>query len=532
MNESKAPFPIRFFAGLGLLIVGLLSGILLMLFINGEPNLADDLPRVVERVELRSNPERTGVSYDTASVNTNGLSTAKMLSESFQEVAMSVTPAVVFIRVELSSSSTEKGWFPRFNNNRQSVGSGVIIDKSGYIVTNNHVVEGAENIIVTLDDKRQFEAKVVGADKSTDLAVIKAISASDLPSVTLGNSDALSIGEWVIAIGNPFRLTSTVTAGIISALGRQVDIIEDAFGIEDFIQTDAAINPGNSGGALVDLHGNLIGINTAIATESGSYEGYGFAVPVNLMERVVQDLISYGEVKRGYLGVTIRPVDAASADELGLDRIAGVYIDDIFSGGSAERSGLRDGDVVLSINGRQVDEPNDLQVSVAIHRPGDQLEIEVWRDRALQTIMVELFGRDDETYESWVAEMDNQQLELRNRLMPPPEDFEEEIAQEARDWGVGLKELTDRTRTIFDVQHGAYVAFIFNGSPAHNGNVPRDVILLEVNGEKVYSVDNAISALEKVKESDQIALFRVKRRDGQIAFYEADYSTKQNDLTQ
>ena len=489
MNESQAPFPIRFFAGLGLLIVGLLSGILVMMFINGSEDLNEDLPRVVEKVELRSNSERNSFPYVSDSISINGLTTAKMLSESFQGVASTVTPAVVFIRVELASSSAERGWFPRFGNHpRQSVGSGVIIDKSGYIVTNNHVVEGAENIIVTLDDKRQFEAKVVGSDKSTDLAVIKASSASDLPSVTLGNSDKLSVGEWVIAIGNPFRLTSTVTAGIVSALGRQVEIIDDVFGIEDFIQTDAAINPGNSGGALVDLQGNLIGINTAIATESGSYEGYGFAVPVNLVERVVQDLISFGEVKRGYLGVSILPVDASSANDLGLDRIAGVYIQDIFAGGSADKAGLNDGDVVLSINGRQVDEPNDLQVSVAIHRPGDQLEIEVWRDRSLQTVNVELFGRDDETYESWVAEMDNQQseAELRNRLLPSPDDYEEEIAEEARDWGVGLKELTDRTREIFDVQHGAYVAFIFNGSPAHNGNVPRDVVLLEVNGGKKY----------------------------------------------
>ena len=528
MNESKAPLPIRFFAGLGLLIVGLLTGILIMLFINNEQQFSEDMPRVVERVELRSNSDHNEALYASDSVQINGLYAAKILSDSFQEVASSVTPAVVFIRVELASSGAERGWFPRFNGSRVSVGSGVIIDETGYIVTNNHVVEGAENIIVTLDDKRQFEAKVIGTDKSTDLAVIKATSASDLPSVTFGDSEELSVGEWVIAIGNPFRLTSTVTAGIISALGRQVEIIDDAFGIEDFIQTDAAINPGNSGGALVDLQGNLIGINTAIATESGSYEGYGFAVPVNLMERVVQDLISFGEVKRGYLGVSIRPIDAARASELGLDRIAGVYIDNILSGGSADKSGLRDGDVVLSINGRQVDEPNDLQVSVAIHRPGDQLQVEVWRDRSLQTFMVELFGRDDETYESWVAEMGNQQseAELRNRLMPGPNEFEEEIAQEARDWGIGLKELTDRTRATFDVEHGAYIAFIFNGSPAHNGNVPRDVILLEVNGEKVYSVDNALSALEQVKESDQIALFRVKRRDGQVAFYEADYSTK------
>ena len=527
MNDSQSPFPIRFFAGVGLLLVGLLTGILIMLFVANEQRAMDDLPRVVEKVELRSSDDRNDRSYPRDSAaDFNSLSAAKMLSEGFQEVASTVTPAVVFIRVELFASGDERGWFPRFGNSRQSVGSGVIIDDTGYIVTNNHVVEGAESILVTLHDKRQYTATIVGTDKSTDLAVIKAEAAEDLPFVTLGNSDDVSVGEWVIAIGNPFRLTSTVTAGIVSALGRQVDIIEDSFGIEDFIQTDAAINPGNSGGALVNLQGDLIGINTAIATESGSYEGYGFAVPVNLVERVAQDLISYGEVKRGYLGVEIRAVDAASAGQLGLERIAGVMIHAVAPGGAADKSGLQDGDVVLSINGRLVDEPNDLQLTVATYRPGDRLELEVWRDGELQMFYVELIDKDDQTYRNWLAELNTRtpQSELRNRLNPTPEELlEEEIAQEAREWGIGLKELTNRTRAVFDVNEGAYIAFILNGSPAYDGNVPRDVILLEVNGESVASVEDALTVLEKVKENGKVALFQVKRRDGQIAFYEAEF---------
>ena len=526
MNEPRAPFPIRFFAGIGLLLVGLFSGILIMLVVMNSSDSEGDIPPVVERVELKSSAEPQGMYYPPDTVEFNALAAAQFLSESFQDVASTVTPAVVFIRVDLESSEGERGWFPRFGTSRQSVGSGVIIGESGYIVTNNHVVEDAENIVVTLYDKRQYNAEIIGTDKSTDLAVIKAIDAEGLPSATLGNSDEVAVGEWVIAIGNPFRLTSTVTAGIVSALGRQVDIIEDRFRVEGFIQTDAAINPGNSGGALVDLQGNLIGINTAIATESGSYEGYGFAVPVNLVSRVAQDLIAFGEVKRGFLGVEISPVDASIARDLGLDRIAGVHIDRIVANGSAAKSGLKNGDVVLAINGQRVDEPNDLQLSVATHRPGDQLEVQVWRNKSLQTFQVELFGEDDQVYSSWIAQMDRErQAELRNQMPDPPE-FEEEVAREAAEWGVGLKELTERDRSAFDVQHGAYVAFVMNGSPAFQANLPRDVVLLELNGEKIYSVDDAISSLEQLKKQDKAALFRVKRRGGQIAFYEALFPTQ------
>ena len=494
----------------------------MLVVINGNGGGSEVQP-VVEKVELKSNAEPRGGYYPPDTVEFNALAAAQFLSDSFQEVASTVTPAVVFIRVDLASSENEGGWFPRFGSSRQSMGSGVIIGESGYIVTNNHVVEDAENIVVTLYDKRQYDAKIVGTDKSTDLAVIKAIAAEDLPAATLGNSDHVAVGEWVIAIGNPFRLTSTVTAGIVSALGRQVNIIDDRFRVEGFIQTDAAINPGNSGGALVDLQGNLIGINTAIATESGSYEGYGFAVPVNLVSRVAQDLIAFGEVKRGFLGVEISPVDAESARQLGLDRIAGVRIDRIVPEGSADKSGLETGDVVLSINGQRVDEPNDLQLSVATHRPGDQLEVQVWRNKALQTFQVKLFGEDDQVYSSWIAQMDRdleRQAELRNRI-PEMDEFEEEMAREAAEWGIGLKELSERDRTAFEVQHGIYVAFVMNGTPAFEANLPRDVVLLELNGEKIYSVDDAISSLEQLKTQDKTALFRVKRRDGGIAFYEA-----------
>ena len=526
LNTPQQSRRISFLTGLGLVLVGLLSGILAMLFVMNERFPAEVGPRIVEKVELgkRSGQplNRIADSLVSSPVAQTDIVT---LSRSFQTVAESVTPAVVYIRVNLASSGGERGWLPRFGQPRQSVGSGVLISEQGHIVTNNHVVEGAEEILVTLDDKRQYRARIVGTDPATDLAVIKAMTTDTLPAVLLGDSDNVRVGEWVIAVGNPFRLTSTVTAGIVSALGRQVDIIEDQFSIEDFIQTDAAINPGNSGGALVNLYGELIGINTAIATESGSYEGYGFAVPVNLVERVAEDLISYGEVKRGYLGVTINPVDAVSARELGLDRIAGVHLREVDPLSPAGKAGLEEGDVVLSINGRDVDEPNELQRAVASHRPGDRLRLEVWRDQALRIFFVELFGQEDDSFKAWAAALERQTSDPRRVLpetAPDPEGMETDTAFEIEEWGIGLKQLTDRLRNLYDVQHGVYLAFVRRGSSGAAARLPRDVVLLEVNGETIYSLESALEVFNRIEGSEEPVLFSVKHKDGRIAFYEAD----------
>lgn len=512
--------------GIGLVLVGLLAGILIMLFvINGQMEDGTRRP-IVERVELGNRSEAPRYRpADSLGNEGDQLSNLTSLSESFQSVASKVTPAVVYIRVEMADSGSERGWLPRFGQPRQSVGSGVIISDTGYIVTNNHVVEGADEVTVTLHDKRQYAAKVVGTDPSTDLAVLKAITSDTLPSAVFGNSDNVSVGEWVIAVGNPFRLTSTVTAGIVSALGRQVNIIEDAFGIEDFIQTDAAINPGNSGGALVNVYGELIGINTAIATESGSYEGYGFAVPVNLVERVVEDLISLGEVQRGYLGVSISPVDAASARRLGLDRIAGVQLSVVDPLSAAAKAGLEVDDVVLSIEGREVNEPNELQRVVAIHRPGDRLKVEVWRNNTLRVFHVELFGKEDASYRAWTAALDQQaEDDLRRRAVPAPEpeSFDADTAFEIEEWGIGIKQLSDQIRTLYDVPHGVYIAFVRRGGEGAKARLPRDVVLLEVNGETVYSLESALTLFETVGEQGEPVLFRVKHKDGRIAFYEAE----------
>lgn len=492
-----------------------------MLFVMNQQLQEDERQRVVERVELGNRSVEP--VYRAPDTLMSPMSNVISLGESFQRVAERVTPAVVYIQVDLGSSGAERGWLPRFGQPRQSVGSGVIISDTGYIVTNNHVVEGASDIMVTLYDKRQFKARVVGTDPATDLAVIKAIASEELPAAALGNSDDVAVGEWVIAVGNPFRLTSTVTAGIVSALGRQVNIIEDQFGIEDFIQTDAAINPGNSGGALVNIRGELIGINTAIATETGSYEGYGFAVPVNLVQRVAEDLISMGEVQRGYLGVTINPIDAALARRFGLDRIAGVHLREVSPGSAAAEAGLEAGDVVLSINGREVDEPNELQRAVAIHRPGDRLRLEVWRDKAMRVFFVELFGEGDESFKAWQAALE-EQAQDPGRIIPElePEALEADAAFEIEEWGIGLQQLSEQLRGLYDVQHGVYIAFVRRDGSAAEAKLPRDVVLEKINGETVFSLESALELFERAASQDAPILFRVKHKDGRVAFYEAD----------
>jgi Do/DeqQ family serine protease len=520
MANASHPQGIRSLTGIGLLLVGLCAGILAMLIADRGTAGSNEAPRIVERVDLGPvTPPRPRPLPDSGAIEPRPDVVA--LSETFRLVASRVTPAVVFIQVEMEVEESQRRWLPNFRSPRQSVGSGVIVSPEGYIVTNNHVVEEAENILVTLDDKRQFPAEVVGTDGSTDLAVLRIVTDESLPSVALGNSDDAAVGDWVIAIGNPFRLTSTVTAGIVSALGRQVNIIEGDFSIEDFIQTDAAINPGNSGGALVNLRGELLGINTAIATESGSYEGYGFAVPVNLVDRVVRDLIAFGEVRRGFLGVEITDVTATLAHDLGLERIGGVLLTGVHEGTFAHEAGLKQGDVVLSINGQPVDATNELQRTVARFHPGDLLELEVWREGAIRRFQVRLLGQEDPGYQQWITEM-RRRGERTAPRDTPPEPEEAETAFEVKTWGLGLQALNDRTRTRFGEVHGVYVAYVTNGSTPFIGGLPRDVVITGLNDHDVRSLEGAVGLLETLAREGQPVVFRVRRQDGRIAFYEAE----------
>jgi Do/DeqQ family serine protease len=268
-----------------------------------------------------------------------------------------------------------------FKQYGSGAGSGVIVSSEGYIVTNNHVIENASEIEVILNDNSKYTAKVVGADPATDIAVLK-IEGSGFQPIPLGNSDDLKIGEWVLAIGNPFNLTSTVTAGIVSAKARNINLLSERTGkevvpIESFIQTDAAVNPGNSGGALVNTRGELVGINTAIASQTGSYSGYSFAVPVNLVQKVMRDLIDYGIVQRGYLGVQISDISQEIKEKNKLPNLKGVFVAKVIEDGSADKAGLKDGDVILKIGNKEVNSVASLQEEIGKRRPGDKVSITI-----------------------------------------------------------------------------------------------------------------------------------------------------------
>ena len=323
---------------------------------------------------------------------------------SFVEAAKLVTPGVVHIRSTTEATTTQRYQDPMEEFYRQffgypnrpykqqpkvGTGSGVIISSDGYIATNNHVVEGATDIEILLNDNRTFKAEVVGTDPTTDLALLK-IDEKDLPYVAFGNSDEAEVGEWVLAIGNPFEFRSTVTAGIISAKGRNINILKDGMAIESFIQTDAAVNPGNSGGALVNLKGELVGINTAIASPTGAYSGYSFAVPSSLVKKVVGDLKEFGVVQRALLGVHIAEVTADLAKEKNLTVLEGVFVADVNPGSGAEEAGLKSGDVIVAINGEKVRKTAELQEKVALNRPGDQILVTYLRDEKEKQVTVTL----------------------------------------------------------------------------------------------------------------------------------------------
>lgn len=285
--------------------------------------------------------------------------------------------------------------------NAASSGSGVIISEDGFIVTNNHVIERANQIEITLSNNKRYSATVVGNDRDTDIALLK-IDEENLPFANFANSDEVLVGEWVLAVGNPFNLSSTVTAGIVSAKGRSINILENFQGrsntaIESFIQTDAAVNPGNSGGALVNLDGELIGINTAIATPTGTFAGYSFAVPANIVSKVVSDLKDYGMVQRGFLGVSIRDVDSDIARELELMHPNGVYLQDILPDGAADNAGLKSGDVIVAINGEAVKNAPDLQQKVARFRPGNVISVSYIRKGTTITTDLELKNIENNT---------------------------------------------------------------------------------------------------------------------------------------
>ncbi len=323
----------------------------------------------------------------------------------FTAAAAKAMPAVVHIAASAKKKTAERAPDERinpfrfffgedllgdsFNAPKEGTGSGVIYTTDGYIVTNNHVVEFADELEVTLYDNRKFKAKLIGRDARTDLAVIK-IDANGLNTLKLADSDKAKVGEWVLAVGNPFNLTSTVTAGIISAKGRNINLLGGGSAIEAFIQTDAAVNPGNSGGALVDANGNLLGINTAIATRTGVFSGYSFAIPVNLTKRIVDDIIEFGDYRRPLLGINIYDLDSKGAAELGINITQGVVVDNVINGGSAQYAGIQPKDVIVKVDGRDVKSVPELQEIIGRSKVGDVVNVTVNRKGQNKDIPVKL----------------------------------------------------------------------------------------------------------------------------------------------
>ena len=386
----------------------------------------------------------------------------------FVQAAQAATPAVVNIQ-SIQRDSRFDLWGSRSNWN-SSAGSGVIIAADGYIVTNNHVIEDGNLIEVTLNDKRKFEATVVGTDPSTDLALLK-IEAQDLPFLVFGDSDSLFTGEWVLAVGNPFNLESTVTAGIVSAKGRSIDILDRQDRIESFIQTDAAVNPGNSGGALVNTSGQLIGINTAIITRSGKYEGYSFAVPSNLAQKVILDLRDFGSVQRGVLGVFIDEITSERAAELQLPSVAGVYITRVTPGSAAADAGLKAGDVIVGINGTNTATLPEMQQQVGMHRPGNTIKVTYFRDGQLADIPVILKTLAGNTY--FTNESDEDAL---------------------RNMGFEVRNLSAPEKDKLKVS-GVKVIGIFKGSIIERTNMEAGFVVTHVNKQAVTDKDTFIRLL-------------------------------------
>ncbi len=448
-------------------------------------------------------------------VSGSGLDALRGMSDAFAEVSENVRPAVVSInavKVIKNSGNMYQGGDPFFNDpfwrhffgdrsspfgrnrgrdrsfKQEGLGSGVIVDSRGYILTNNHVVGEADEINVTLPDKRTFDAQIVGTDPETDLAVIK-IDGEDLPTATLGDSDKLRVGNWVLAVGNPFGLKYSVTAGIVSALGRtEVKLAE----YENFIQTDAAINPGNSGGPLVNLDGEVVGINTAIVSQSGGYQGIGFAIPINMAGRVMEDLIKGGKVVRGWLGVMIQDLTEELAEALKIDSPEGVLVSQILEDTPAEEAGLQQGDVVVEIDGKKLASTLDLRNLVALKEPGDTVELLIVRE-----------GREKE-------------IDVKIGERPAQGSIKRLGSDTAAHDKLGLvvQELTKELRETYaiEVREGVVVVEVKDDSPAATVGISPGEVIMEINHREVLTIADYEEAMSRVRSGERLLLLMKGRR--------------------
>ncbi len=452
---------------------------------------------------------------------------ASGLSEAFIAISEAVTPAVVRIQAERPGPGPDatpvpqefRDFFGLPPNSRPGVpqlagGTGFIVSTDGHILTNNHVVDGAARITVTLNDRRTFDARVVGRDRTTDVAVVK-IEAAGLPAAQLGDSDQARVGEWVVAIGNPgfgdaSTLDFTVTGGIISAKNRPLQIIPQelqahgdaataVYAIEDFLQTDAVINPGNSGGPLVNLRGEVIGVNTAIASGSGYYQGYGFAIPINLARRVMNDLLQYGHVRRALLGISITDVTPEDAEVYRLPAIAGVLVEDFADNSPGRAAGLQRGDVIIAVEGEPVQRVGQLQRLIAQHRPGESVEVEIIRFGAARRY----------------------QIQLTQAPLPPaparPAGAAATTAPPAADLGLELAELTPTlAREIgYARPGGVVVTGVAPASPAARKQLPRGFRIISIDQRSVTTVREARDLLRRARPGAVVSL-HLEGPDGRV----------------
>ncbi len=391
---------------------------------------------------------------------------------------------------------------PPFGNQQQSKpqpilrsGSGVIISTDGYIVTNNHVVAEADEIEIVLNDKRTFDAKVIGKDPNTDIALIK-IEADSLTAIPMGDSDALKIGEWVLAIGNPFNLTSTVTAGIVSAKARSINIITTEMKIESFIQTDAAVNPGNSGGALINTSGELVGINTAIASQTGSYTGYSFAIPISIVGKVVADLKQFGEVQRAVLGVTISDITKELAAEKKLTVYSGAYVRSVSENSAAKAAGIKEGDIITQVNNVRVKSVSELQEQIGRHSPGDKITIRTLRDGKEKSFEIELKNKKGSTGTIKHFGM--------NAL------------------GATFEAVSEKEKTSLKIQSGVKVVSVTKNGKFAKAGVPVGFVIQKINNKPIMTVsdiENALKSVENSLEDDSVLFISGVNSSGKTDYF-------------
>ncbi|MEY2969790.1 MAG: hypothetical protein RLZZ599_163 [Bacteroidota bacterium] len=420
---------------------------------------------------------------------TNFTAAAAAMPNDFVEAAEKTVEAVVHVK---TTAERVQNYYNPFNDlffgrpstpqrfEVQGSGSGVILTSDGYIVTNNHVIEGAKEIVVATANNDEYKATLVGTDPTTDIALLK-IDASDLATVNVANSDEVRLGQWVLAVGNPFNLTSTVTAGIISAKGRDINIIDEQSAIESFLQTDAAVNPGNSGGALVNTAGDLVGINTAISSRSGSFEGYSFAVPANLMMKVVKDLRDFGRVQRAFMGINYNEVTPALATELDLKMNSGVYVANVIKGGSADDAGIKMGDVIVNVAGKAVKSGADLTEALGQHRPGERLEIVVNRD-----------GQNKKF-----------ELLLKNKLGTTEMLTKEE--ELLRSFGAELEDLSAAEKRKMGLRYGVRVTKVVGGRFEKAG-ISEDFIIIKLNNIYIDEVEKFENLARQFNPGDGVLI--------------------------